>query len=84
MRTFMPNPQVGLDGVEVNSGDKYLMDTFLESSSNHSTDSYGGSEENRFRLLNRIVDAVSTVYPTSCIGVRFSPNGGYNDVGSEE
>jgi len=76
--------QAGFDGVEVHSGDGYLIDTFLQSSSNHRVDSYGGSEENRFRLLNRVVDAVSTIYPTTRIGVRLSPNGGYNDVGSED
>ncbi len=72
----------GFDGVEVHSANGYLLDTFLQSKTNHRTDEYGGSIENRYRLLDEVVQAVSQVWGASQVGVRLSPNGVYNDMGS--
>jgi N-ethylmaleimide reductase len=74
----------GFDGVEIHSANGYLLDTFLQSSTNRRTDEYGGSVENRFRLVREVIRAVSTVFPPERIGIRFSPNGAYGDMGSED
>lgn len=74
----------GFDGVEIHGANGYLLDQFLQSKTNHRTDSYGGSIENRFRLLGEVTDAILTVFPASRVGVRLSPNGVFNDMGSPD
>lgn len=74
----------GFDGVEIHSANGYLLDTFLQSKTNHRTDRYGGSIENRYRMLDEVVRAVTTVWPANRVGVRLSPNGIYNDMGSPD
>lgn len=74
----------GFDGVEIHSANGYLLDTFLQSRTNHREDQYGGSVENRYRILNEVVEAVSTVWPANRVGVRLSPNGAFNDMGSPD
>ncbi|MBL8889151.1 MAG: alkene reductase [Planctomycetaceae bacterium] len=74
----------GFDGVEVHAANGYLLDTFLQSKTNHREDRYGGSVENRYRLLDEVVTAISSVYPKERIGVRLSPNGVFNDMGSPD
>lgn len=76
--------RAGFDGVEIHSANGYLLDTFLQSKTNHRTDSYGGSKENRFRLLDEVTAAVETVWSSDRIGVRLSPNGAFNDMGSPD
>ncbi|OUT58406.1 MAG: alkene reductase [Rhodopirellula sp. TMED11] len=76
--------EAGFDGVEIHSANGYLLDTFLQSKTNHRTDQYGGSKANRTRLLTEIVEAVGTIYPANRIGVRLSPNGSFNDMGSPD
>lgn len=74
----------GFDGVEIHAANGYLLDQFLQSKTNHRNDAFGGSPENRFRLLKRILKAVQTVVPPFKIGVRLSPNGNLNDMGSPD
>ena len=74
----------GFDGVEVHGANGYLIDEFLESKTNHRTDQYGGNIENRYRFLKEVVTAVSTVFPANRVGVRLSPNGAFNDMGSPD
>lgn len=76
--------QAGFDGVEVHAGNGYLIDQFLQSVTNKRTDKYGGSIENRARLLLEVVEALKTVLPSDRIGVRLSPNGAYGGMGSED
>lgn len=76
--------EAGFDGVEIHSANGYLLDTFLQSKTNHRTDGYGGSVENRTRLLLEVVNAVCEVFPSNRVGVRMSPNGAFNDMGSED
>lgn len=76
--------QAGFDGVEILAGHGYLIDQFLQSKTNQRTDQYGGSLEDRYRFLQEIVEAILTVFPTSRVGVRLSPNSTYNDMGSED
>ena len=74
----------GFDGIEVHSANGYLLDEFLQSKTNHRTDEYGGSIENRYRMLGEVVRAVTTIYPANRVGVRISPNGNFNDMGSPD
>jgi len=74
----------GFDGVEIHAANGYLIDTFLQSKTNHRTDKYGGRIENRFRFLKEVFEAVATVWPKQRIGVRLSPNGVFNDMGSPD
>jgi N-ethylmaleimide reductase len=70
----------GFDGVEVHGANGYLLDQFLEDSTNQRTDEYGGSIENRARLLLDVVSAVSEVWGSDRVGVRLSPGGTFNDM----
>lgn len=76
--------EAGFDGVEIHSANGYLLDTFLQSKTNHRDDAYGGTKEKRFQLLREIVNNVTEIIPASRVGVRFSPNGNLNDMGSED
>jgi 2,4-dienoyl-CoA reductase-like NADH-dependent reductase (Old Yellow Enzyme family) len=60
----------GFDGVEIHGANGYLIDSFLQSKTNHRTDSYGGGVENRYRFLAEIVEAILTVWPANRVGVR--------------
>lgn len=74
----------GFDGVEVHGANGYLLEQFLHDRSNRRTDSYGGSVENRARLLLEVMEAVSEVWGHDRVGVRLSPFGTYNDVGDSD
>ena len=74
----------GFDGVEIHSANGYLIDQFLQSKTNKRVDQYGGSLENRFRFLREIVRVVTDVWPANRVAARLSPNGNYNDMGSED
>lgn len=76
--------QAGFDGVEVHGANGYLIDTFLQSKTNDRTDQYGGSVENRYSFLKEVVEAVTSVWPAKRVGVRLSPNGAFNDMGSPD
>jgi 2,4-dienoyl-CoA reductase-like NADH-dependent reductase (Old Yellow Enzyme family) len=73
--------RAGFDGVELHNANGYLPNQFLENHSNHRTDSYGGSVENRMRFSLEILDEIFKVYPSSRVGIKLSPSGGYNDMG---
>ena len=70
----------GLDGVEVHGANGYLLDQFLQDGSNKRTDNYGGSIENRARLLLEVVDAAISVFGAGRVGIRLSPYGTFNDM----
>lgn len=76
--------RAGFDGVEVHSANGYLLDTFLQSKTNQRVDEYGGSVENRFRLLREVVTGVTRVMGAERVAVRLSPNGIFNDMGSKD
>ncbi len=73
----------GVDGVEIHAANGYLLDQFLNSRTNHRVDAYGGSVENRARLILEVVDALSQVLSSNRIGIRLSPLGTFNDMGDE-
>ncbi len=76
--------EAGFDGVEIHGANGYIIDEFLQSTTNQRTDGYGGSLENRYRFLKEIVEAVLTVWDAERVGVRLSPNGSFNDMGSPD
>ena len=69
----------GFDGVEIHAANGYLIDQFLRSGTNHRTDQYGGSVENRCRFLDEVTAAVVAVAGPSRTGIRFSPVSPAND-----
>jgi N-ethylmaleimide reductase len=70
----------GFDGVEIHAANGYLIDQFLRDSSNHRSDAYGGSLENRTRLLLEVTQAVLAVCGAERVGVRLSPVSPANDI----
>lgn len=70
----------GFDGVEIHGANGYLVDQFLRSGSNHRTDDYGGSVENRARFLFEVVDAVTKEIGAGRTGIRLSPVTPANDA----
>jgi len=72
--------EAGFDGVEVHGANGYLLDQFLQDGSNTRNDNYGGSIENRARLLLEVVDEAILVWGTNRVGVRLSPYGTFNDM----
>jgi N-ethylmaleimide reductase len=74
----------GFDGVEVHAANGYLLDQFLRDGSNHRTDRYGGSVENRSRLLMEVTEAVVGVWGGDRVGVRLSPSGTFNDMSDSD
>jgi len=71
----------GFDGVEVHGANGYLLDQFLQDSTNKRDDGYGGSIENRARLLLEVTDAVVSVWGAGRVGVHLAPRGDMHDVG---
>ncbi|WP_391529061.1 alkene reductase [Photorhabdus akhurstii] len=67
----------GFDGVEIHGANGYLLDQFLQDNANLRTDQYGGSVENRARLLLEVTDACISVWGSSRVGMHLSPRGGY-------
>lgn len=76
--------EAGFSGVEVHSANGYLLNQFLDSKTNLRTDAYGGSLENKYRFLGEVLAAVLEIWPANRVGVRLSPNGVFNDMGSPD
>lgn len=70
----------GFDGVEIHAANGYLIDQFLRDKTNLRTDNYGGSIENRARLLLEVTDAILEVWAKDRVGVRLSPISAVNDI----
>ncbi len=70
----------GFDGVEVHGANGYLLDEFLRDSANKRSGPYGGSIENRARLMLEVLDAVISVWGADCVGLRISPLNSYNSM----
>ncbi|WP_434679920.1 alkene reductase [Pseudomonas sp. R1-18] len=73
----------GFDGVEIHGANGYLLDQFLQSSTNQRTDQYGGSVENRARLLLEVTDAAIDIWGPGRVGVHLSPRADLHDMGDE-
>jgi 2,4-dienoyl-CoA reductase-like NADH-dependent reductase (Old Yellow Enzyme family) len=70
----------GFDGVEIHGANGYLLDQFLQDGSNHRTDEYGGSIENRARLMLEVADAVISVWGAKRVGMHLAPRGDSQDM----
>jgi 2,4-dienoyl-CoA reductase-like NADH-dependent reductase (Old Yellow Enzyme family) len=71
----------GFDGVEIHGANGYLLDQFLQDGSNQRTDAYGGSIENRARLMLEVADAVISVWGASRVGMHLAPRGDAHSMG---
>ncbi len=71
----------GFDGVEIHGANGYLLDQFLQTKTNHRTDAYGGSLENRARLMLEVTDAVISVWGADRVGMHLAPRGDAHDMG---
>ncbi|MFZ5661414.1 MAG: alkene reductase [Pseudomonadota bacterium] len=71
----------GFDGVEIHGANGYLLDQFLQDSTNQRSDRYGGSIENRARLLLEVTDAVISVWGAGRVGVHLAPRADAHDMG---
>ncbi|MBP2513987.1 alkene reductase [Sphingomonas sp. PvP018] len=67
--------EAGFDGVQIHAANGYLIDQFLRDNANSRTDEYGGSIENRIRLLREVTERVISVAGADRTSVRLSPNG---------
>ena len=67
--------RAGFDGVEIHGANGYLLDEFLQDSTNLRTDAYGGSIENRARLMLEVVDACIAVWGADRVGLHLAPRG---------
>ncbi len=76
--------EAGFDGVEIHAANGYLIDQFLRDGSNRRSDRYGGSIENRARLLLEIADAAGAMWSSDRVGVRLSPMGDFNDMSDSD
>ncbi|NLU69473.1 alkene reductase [Streptomyces sp. HNM0574] len=76
--------RAGFDGVELHAANGYLIDSFLQDASNHRTDEYGGTVENRARFLLEITDAVASVWGGERVGVHLAPRGDQHSMGDSD
>jgi 2,4-dienoyl-CoA reductase-like NADH-dependent reductase (Old Yellow Enzyme family) len=71
----------GFDGVEIHGANGYLLDQFLQDSTNKRSDDYGGPIENRARLMLEVTDAVISVWGAGRVGMHIAPRGDAHDMG---
>ncbi|WP_269522754.1 alkene reductase [Coraliomargarita parva] len=76
--------KAGFDGVELHGANGYLLDQFLQDSTNRRSDEYGGSIENRARLMLEAVDAAISVWGPERVGLHISPKCDTHDMGDSD
>ncbi|QHI99287.1 alkene reductase [Xylophilus rhododendri] len=74
----------GFDGVQLHGANGYLLDQFLQDSTNRRTDAYGGSIENRARLLLEATDAAISVWGADRVGMHLAPRADSHDMGDSD
>ncbi|MPW08830.1 alkene reductase [Paraburkholderia sp. CNPSo 3155] len=83
-RAALRGKEAGFDGVELHAANGYLFDQFLQDGSNKRTDIYGGSFENRARLLIEATEAVISVWGSERVAVRLGPSGSWGDMSDSD
>jgi len=76
--------EAGFDGVELHAANGYLIDQFLQDNANLRADEYGGSVENRARLLLEVVDQLVSVWGAGRVGVHVAPRSDVHDMGDSD
>lgn len=76
--------KAGFDGVEIHGANGYLLDQFLQDGSNQRTDQYGGSIENRARLMLEVTDAVISVWGAGRVGMHLAPRADAHSMGDSQ
>jgi 2,4-dienoyl-CoA reductase-like NADH-dependent reductase (Old Yellow Enzyme family) len=76
--------RAGFDGVEIHGANGYLVDQFLQTASNQRNDQYGGSIENRARLMLEVADAVIGVWGADRVGMHLAPRGDAHSMGDTD
>jgi len=76
--------KAGFDGVEIHGANGYLLDQFLQTSTNHRSDDYGGSIENRARLMLEVADGVISVWGADRVGMHLAPRCDAHDMGDDD
>lgn len=76
--------KAGFDGVEIHGANGYLIDQFLQDSTNKRDDEYGGSIENRMRFMLEVVDAVASVWGADRVGMHLAPRADAHDMGDSD
>jgi 2,4-dienoyl-CoA reductase-like NADH-dependent reductase (Old Yellow Enzyme family) len=83
-KAAMNAQMAGFDGVEVHGANGYLLDQFLQDSTNKRTDNYGGPVQNRARLLLEVTDGVASVFGPEHVGVHLAPRMDSHDMGDSD
>ena len=83
-KAAMNAQMAGFDGVEIHGANGYLLDQFLQSGSNRREDDYGGSIQNRARLLLEVTDAVISVWGPEYVGVHLAPRMDSHSMGDSD
>lgn len=73
--------RAGFDGVEIHGANGYLLDQFLQDSTNKRSDAYGGTIENRARLMLEVTDAAISVWGSGRVGMHLAPRGDAHSMG---
>jgi N-ethylmaleimide reductase len=76
--------EAGFDGVELHGANGYLIDQFLNTASNHRTDRWGGSIENRTRFAREVARRTADAIGGDRLGIRLSPYGVFSDMVSDD
>ncbi|HXL70254.1 MAG TPA: alkene reductase [Rhizomicrobium sp.] len=74
----------GFDGVEIHGANGYLLDQFLQDSTNHRSDAYGGTREKRARLMLEVADACAEVWGADRVGMHLAPRADSHDMGDSD
>jgi 2,4-dienoyl-CoA reductase-like NADH-dependent reductase (Old Yellow Enzyme family) len=74
----------GFDGVEIHGANGYLLDQFLQDTTNQRTDAYGGTREKRARLMLEVADAVAGVWGADRVGMHLAPRMDSHDMGDSD
>jgi len=76
--------RAGFDGVEIHGANGYLLDQFLQDSTNKRADAYGGPVENRARLMLEVTDAIISVWGAGRVGMHLAPRADAHDMGDSD